>query len=145
MSTSVTGTTSYWKTPTTTETSSTAGTNNLADFESFLKLLATELQNQDPSEPVSSTEYVSQMAQMSSLMQLQNIGASVDASQAYSMIGKTATYEATDSTTGDTVTGSGTVQSVSISGSSVYVTVGGTKVELSSIISVTDAADSTSA
>lgn len=137
---SVTDTTTYWKTPTTTETDSSTGTNNLTDFDTFLNLLATEMQNQDPTDPMSNTEYISQLAEMSSLMQLQNIGASVDAAKAYSMIGKTATYETTDSTTGSTISGSGTVQSVTTSGSSVYVNIGGTTVDLASVVSVSDEA-----
>ena len=72
MSTSVTGTTSsYWSTPTTVDSStSSTGSDSLGTADSFLKILATELQYQDPTEPVSNTEYVAQLAQFNSLQQL---------------------------------------------------------------------------
>lgn len=138
MSTSVTSS-SWYVAPSTTTTSTTSSTNNnLSDFDSFVQLLATELQYQDPTDPVSSTEYVSQMAQMSSLQQLQTIGAGIDAYTAYSMIGKTATYETTDSS-GATTTGTGTVQSVTTKNSKTYLNIGGTQVELAAVVGVSDA------
>jgi flagellar basal-body rod modification protein FlgD len=128
--------TSYWKTPTSTEKTSTTGTSSL-DFDSFLQLLATELQYQDPTDPVSNTEYISQMAQMSSLLQVQNISASIEASQAYSMIGKTVTYEVVDST-GAATAASGTVQSVITSSDGVYLKIDDALVNLSSVVMVSD-------
>lgn len=41
--------------------------------EDFLKLLVTQLKNQDPLNPASSTEFVAQLAQFSSLEQLSNV------------------------------------------------------------------------
>ncbi|MFP4087403.1 MAG: flagellar hook assembly protein FlgD [Desulfobacteraceae bacterium] len=46
--------------------------------DEFMKLLVTQLQNQDPLEPVESHEFVSQLAQFSSLEQLQNINDKLD-------------------------------------------------------------------
>jgi flagellar basal-body rod modification protein FlgD len=121
-------------TATTTSSTSTDSANSL-DFSEFIQLLATELKYQDPDNPVSGTEYVSQMAQISSLSALSTINSSVNNAEAYSLIGKEATYSTTD-TSGATVTGTGTVQSVTISGSNTYVDVGGTTVDLSSITTV---------
>lgn len=126
----------YWKTPTTVATSSTSGSNTLNDMDSFLQLLATELQYQDPTDPVSNTEYVSQLAQMSSLMQIQTITASIEATQAYSMIDKTVSYEVASSTTGTTTSGSGVVQSVIVSGDKIYLNVDGTLIEKGYVTSV---------
>ncbi len=131
MSTSAITSTSSSNTSTTTSSSS----NTLIDFESFLSLLTTELKYQDPTEPVSSTEFVSQMAQLSSLTQLNNINNSLGSSQAYSLLGKTVSYQTTDSS-GNTVTVSGTVDSVVTSSGSSYLVIDGTKVELSSIVQV---------
>lgn len=129
-------------TSTTSNTTSTTSSTSL-DSDSFLQLLAAELKYQDPSEPVSATEYVSQMAQISSLSQLSTINTAVNNAAAYSMIGQEATYSTTN-TAGDTVTGTGTVQSVIVSGSNTYVNVGGSIVDLASIIQVGSDSSATS-
>lgn len=139
---SVSSTTTYWKTPTTTTTDSsgTTGAGSL-DFESFVELLAAELKYQDPQDPVSSTEYVAQMAQFASLDKLNTIGNSMDAYQAYSLIGKSVTYETTDSS-GSTTKATGTVDSVTIKNSTPYLNIGSTQIELSSVVSVSDSTTS---
>ena len=51
--------------------SSSNSANSLApNEETFLKLLVSQLQNQDPLNPADSTQFVSQLAQFSSLEQL---------------------------------------------------------------------------
>ncbi len=126
----------------TSSTSTTTGSSSssVIDFESFLSLLTTELKYQDPTEPVSSTEYVSQMAQLSSLTQLNNINSSLTSNQAYSLLGKEVTYQSTDSA-GNTTTITGTVASVVTSGGTSYLVIDGTKVELSSVIQVDASAE----
>jgi len=42
---------------------------NLVDKETFLKLLVTQLQNQDPLEPQANSEFVAQLAQFANLEQ----------------------------------------------------------------------------
>ena len=66
--------------------------------EDFLHLLITQLQNQDPLNPADATEFTAQLAQFSSLEQLNNVNdnleqlqnfqASTNNSQAVSMLGK---------------------------------------------------------
>ena len=68
------------------------------DRDAFLNLLVTQLQNQDPLDPTDSVEFTAQLAQFSSLeqlgnvndnlKQLQNFQASINNSQAVSLIGK---------------------------------------------------------
>jgi flagellar basal-body rod modification protein FlgD len=54
-----------------TSSSSATSVGGLAPNEdTFLKLLVTQLQNQDPLNPADSTQFVSQLAQFSSLEQL---------------------------------------------------------------------------
>ncbi|MDR5658265.1 flagellar hook capping FlgD N-terminal domain-containing protein [Serpentinicella sp. ANB-PHB4] len=47
--------------------------NNDMDKDAFLKLLVTQLQNQDPLSPMEDREFIAQMAQFSSLEQMQNL------------------------------------------------------------------------
>ncbi len=61
----------------------------------FLKLLVTQMRNQDPMQPVSDTEFIAQMAQFSSLEQTKTMGADIaklrqgnDFLQATNLLGK---------------------------------------------------------
>ena len=61
----------------------------------FLKLLVTQMRNQDPMEPVSDTEFIAQMTQFSSLEQTKSMGAEItklrqgnDFLQATNLLGK---------------------------------------------------------
>ena len=123
-------------------TSSKKSASNTLDTNSFLTVLAAELKYQDPTDPVSATEYVSQQAQISSLSSLNDIKTSLNNYAAYSLIGKEATYSTTDSS-GATKTGTGTVSAVTISGSNTYVTIGDSKVNLDSITNVESATTTT--
>lgn len=56
--------------------------------DQFLQILASQLSNQDPLNPMSDTDFIAQMAQFSALEQMQNLNTSFVNYQAYSMIGK---------------------------------------------------------
>ncbi len=61
------------------------------DKNSFLKLLVTQLSKQDPTNPMNDREFISQMAQFSSLEQMNNVANSMNklrSSQANQLIGK---------------------------------------------------------
>lgn len=51
--------------------------------DDFLKLLITQLQNQDPLNPADSTEFTAQLAQFSSLEQLSNVNQNLENLQLY--------------------------------------------------------------
>jgi flagellar basal-body rod modification protein FlgD len=68
----VNGATNAPPTSTSTQTNSLAassGTDALANEQTFLKLLVAQMQNQDPTQPQDRTQFVTQLAQFSSLEQ----------------------------------------------------------------------------
>lgn len=131
----ITSVTDYWSTPTTVETGTTKSSSTTVDYDTFLSLLLTELQNQDPTDPVSNTEYVSQMAQLASLGQLEAVNNSLNSTQAYALIGKEVTYQTADSS-GKTVTGSGTVDSVVINSGTAYLKLGSNIITVDAVTEV---------
>ncbi len=66
--------------------------------DEFLKILITQLQNQDPTKPMEDKEFISQMAQFSSLEQMNNLNSefakvaiNLSSNQAVSLLGKNVT------------------------------------------------------
>lgn len=62
--------------------------NNGMDKDAFLQLLVAQMQYQDPLEPTSNTEYVSQYAQFSQVEQMQNMAATSELARASSLVGQ---------------------------------------------------------
>ena len=56
---------------------------DVIDKDEFMQLLITQLQNQDPLNPLDNSEFTSQMAQFASLEQLQNINSNLESLQLY--------------------------------------------------------------
>ena len=54
-----------------------------ADQSTFLKLLVTQIKNQDPLNPTDSTQFVTQLAQYSELEQMTNVNTNLKQIQAY--------------------------------------------------------------
>jgi flagellar basal-body rod modification protein FlgD len=115
-------------------TSSTTSTSSTGvDYNTFLQLLIAEMKNQDPTNPMDTSQYMSQFAQLSSVEQAMQTNTKLDSllssqslSQADGLIGKTVSF--TDSTGASF---SGKVASVSInSDGSVATLENGTKVAI---------------
>src|SRR3954454_3676972 len=84
--------------------------------DAFLKLLAAQLQNQDPTNPVDNQQFMGQMAQFSALEQttnmataLQGLTTAKQVSQSVALVGHQVKYTKADGTTG-----SGVAASVSV-------------------------------
>jgi flagellar basal-body rod modification protein FlgD len=100
-----------------------------SDKETFLKLLITQLRNQDPLDPVRDKEFIAQLAQFTSLETLQSIDAKLGASndgarlqQAAALLGR----QVTVADPGETDLVQGRVTSVRLaSGGELLVTVNG--------------------
>ena len=58
---------------------SSDGTNSLASQQTFLQLLVAQLKNQDPTQPVQGTEFVTQLATFSDVEQNLAVRQDVDA------------------------------------------------------------------
>lgn len=112
------------------------GSNELGK-DAFLQLLVCQMQNQDPLEPSTDTEYVSQLAQFSQLEQLQNLSGESEKSQAFSLVGKYVVFEITDSN-GKTTYPEGVVDFVNMSGKDVKLSVNGTTYDYTDLYTVVD-------
>ena len=110
-------------------------TNDLANAETFYKLLLAEMTNQDPMEPTSNTEFISQLASFSSLQNQTNALAYQQSAYATSLTGKNVTI-ASSTGTGLAVE-SGVVTSVDLSDSSnIEVVVNGKRYALKYVMAV---------
>lgn len=67
------------------------------DKNSFLKILSAELSNLDPTANNDSTQYITQMAQFTSMEQMTNLNNTMSNSAAYGLVGKAVTVNSYDS------------------------------------------------
>lgn len=104
--------------------------------DDFLKLLITQLSNQDPTDPMDNTQFIAQMAQFSSLEQMTNMNKSMESmnamltsNSAIETLGKTVDIDVGSTTL------TGTVSSVT-AGSNPQVMVNGMYFDMNRIMSV---------
>ena len=105
--------------------------------DTFLQLLVAEVQNQDPLEPTSNTEWISQYATFSELEAMQNMSASFDLSRASTLVGKTVVLQTT-SESGKTTTIQGKVDYVTYEGGRAYLSVNGSLYSMDDLHDVVD-------
>jgi flagellar basal-body rod modification protein FlgD len=93
-------------------------------IQDFLKILTSQLNNQDPLKPIDNQDFIAQIAQFTTLEQSQQLNQKIDqlltqqsANQSVGMLGKT--VEVTSN--GSTVTG--TVAAVSLSSGTPHLTI----------------------
>ncbi|MFK4484206.1 MULTISPECIES: flagellar hook capping FlgD N-terminal domain-containing protein [unclassified Curtobacterium] len=123
--------------------SSTAKKSQTMDSEVFMKLLVTQLQNQDPSSPMDTNQMISQQTQLAMMEQITNQTTTGNENfslqmriAAANLVGKQVSY--TDAATGTAVTG--TASAVSYANSVPTVTVNGKEVALDVISGITTTA-----
>lgn len=123
----------------TTTTAAAPAQKKTLDSEVFMKLLVTQLTNQDPSSPMNTNEMIAQTTQLASMEQLTALSATTTENFALSMrntaaalIGKEAQYVDADG-----VEKSGTVTAVSFAGPVPLVTIGDTAIPLDAISGLT--------
>ena len=142
-------------------TSSTSSLSSEISMESFLKLFVTQLQNQNPLDPTDNTEFMSQLAQFSSLEQEQKqteylsksnsiSSASLQLDQialASTFIGKTIKYSSSSSDSSDSSseTLSGVVDGVKLEeDGTVSFIIDGESVSISNFLEVDNTTTTTS-
>lgn len=102
--------------------------------DEFLNLLVTQLKNQDPLNPTDQKEMLAQLAQFSSLEQMQNLNQTLSAGSQFSqiaqsaaLIGKTVTAGTADSPV------TGAVTSVAVQNGKTYLHIGNKDVDASTV------------
>ncbi|MFI3230822.1 MAG: flagellar hook capping FlgD N-terminal domain-containing protein [bacterium] len=91
--------------------------------DDFLMLLVTQLQYQDPLNPMDNTDFIAQMAQFTSLEQMQNLNQTMTNAQAYGIIGDLAYIQSYNSATGQYEITGGIVEAVEIYNGEAYVVI----------------------
>ncbi|MBT2657794.1 flagellar hook assembly protein FlgD [Bacillus sp. ISL-18] len=106
--------------------------------DDFLKILTTQLANQDPSSPLEDKDFIAQMATFSSLEQITNLNsafskfANQQTGQYAASIGKEITWTPENSTTPQT----GVVTGISNQGGNFYYLVGSQKIPMENVTEI---------
>lgn len=111
--------------------------SNGMDKDAFLQLLVAQMKYQDPLEPTSNTEYISQYATFSQVEQMQNMAATMELTRASSMVGKLVNVSTTNSV-GETTEVEGIVEFVTYENNKAYVSIDGTLYSADDVTAVID-------
>ena len=115
-----------------------AGKGSSMDKDAFLQLLVAQMKYQDPLEPTSNTEYISQYANFSELEQMQNMSSTLELSRAAGLVGQTVTVEGTDDN-GNSYGDTGVVDYITYENQKALVWVNGSSYKLEDVKEVADA------
>lgn len=106
----------------------------------FLKMLVSQLKNQDPLNPLDGTDFAAQLAQFSSLEQLTNINSAIETlsgnmsalngSQMAALIGSEVTAVSDDTET------TGTVSGITFEDGVTYLVVDGAEIAFEDVVSI---------
>ena len=109
------------------------------DKDSFLKILVAQMKYQDPMEPTSNTEYISQYATFTQVEQMNNMANAMSLSRASEMVGKTVTITQTNPETKKTTEIQGVVDFVTYSGNKAFLNIDGNNYDVEDVTQVLDA------
>ena len=115
------------------------GSSELGKQE-FMKLLTTQMQYQDPLNPQSDQDFIAQLAQFSSLEQMQNLNSTFNNTSAYSLIDKYVEIEHSEAN-GESKSAEGIVESVKINKEGAQVVVDGQSFSVDDIYKVSTPTD----
>jgi len=118
-------------------TKSTESTSNGYDQDAFMKILSAQMKYQDPLEPTSNTEYISQYAQFTQVEQLSNMANAMSLSRASDLVGKVVIMETTNSS-GETSYVQGKVDYVTYSGNDALLNIDGKEYNVDDLYAVAD-------
>ena len=118
-------------------TSKKNGDNTQLGHMDFINLLVAEMQNQDPLEPSSNTDYVAQMATFSQVQALEDMKDSMSDMNADNLVGKYVTLQVTDSS-GNVSEVTGKVDYVSHENGKSFVSVEDKLYSADDVVSVMD-------
>ncbi len=111
--------------------------SNTLDKDAFLQLLVAQMKYQDPLEPTSNTEYISQYATFSELEQMQNMSASMDLFRASALVGQTVLLNVRDSQ-GRLTQVQGPVDFVTYENNKAYLSIRGELYSMDDLATVAD-------
>lgn len=111
--------------------------NSTVSKDQFLQLLVAQMKYQDPLEPTSNTEFISQYATFSELEQMQNMSASLELARASGLVGQTVLMEVKDSA-GRTTTVQGNVDYVVYENNKAYLSINGDLYSMDDLNTIAD-------
>jgi flagellar basal-body rod modification protein FlgD len=119
------------------ELAKTTGGGSSLDKDAFLKLLVAQMKYQDPLEPTSNTEYISQFSTFTQLETMQNMSATLELSRASSYVGQIVTIRS-KTATGEFREIEGKVDFVIFENNKAMVSVNGSLYNVSEVYATVD-------
>ena len=111
----------------------TAPSGSELDRDTFMNLLVTQMQYQDPLQPTSNEEFLAQMAQFSSLEQMENLNTSFAMQQGYDLVGKDVIGSTFNASTGSTNYVTGTVEAITLRNGEVFLSIDGSELSVNDV------------
>ena len=115
----------------------TKASNSSLDKDAFLQLLVAQMKYQDPLEPTSNTEYISQLATFSELEEMQNLTSGMTLQRASSLVGQYVFMKVTDGS-GNTNYAEGTVDYVVYENNKAYLSINETLYSIDDLDTIAD-------
>ena len=121
-----------------TSSSSSSSTSTIDDYkDQFMQLLVAQMKYQDPLEPTSNTEYISEYATFTQVEQLSSMSDAMTLQTASNLVGKTVIVNTEDSS-GNTVQIEGKVDYITYDNGDVYLNIDGNSYSADNVASVVD-------